>query len=95
MAVFFEKKAVSIFKQNSYDNLDEIFFQKSDEINILDALIQQNLVNSKSEGKRLIDGGGVKINDLQIKEYNFILNQSNNDQVLKMGKKKLFKIKFN
>ena len=90
-----EKKAVSIFEQNSYDNLDELIFQKSDEVNILDALIQKNLVASKSEGKRLIDGGGVKINDLQIKEYNFILNQSNNDQVLKMGKKKLFKIKFN
>ena len=90
-----EKKAVSIFEQNSYDNLDEIIFQKNDKINILDALMQKNLVASKSEGKRLIDGGGIKINDLQIKEYNYILNQSNNDQVLKMGKKKLFKIKFN
>ncbi|MGB1085793.1 MAG: S4 domain-containing protein [Alphaproteobacteria bacterium] len=53
------------------------------------------LVPSKSEAKRLIEGGGIKINDHQIKDFNFILNQSNHDDVLKIGKKKLFKIKFN
>ena len=90
-----EEKSISIFEQNSYDNLDTIIFNKNEEINILDALVQKNLVVSKSEGKRLIEGGGIKVNELQVKEHSFILNQSNHDQVLKIGKKKLFKIKFN
>ena len=90
-----EGKSISIFEQNSYDNLDTIIFNKNEEINILDALVQKNLVVSKSEGKRLIEGGGIKVNELQVKEHSFILNQSNHDQVLKIGKKKLFKIKFN
>jgi len=90
-----EEKSISIFEQNSYDNLDTIIFNKNEGINILDALVQKNLVVSKSEGKRLIEGGGIKVNELQVKEHSFILNQSNHDQVLKIGKKKLFKIKFN
>ena len=90
-----EKKAISIFEQNSYDNLDEISFSKNSKIKLIEALIENNLVSSKSEAKRLIEGGGVKINEEQIKDFNYELNQSNNEQVLKIGKKKLFKIIFN
>ena len=90
-----EKKAISIFEQNSYDNLDEIKFSKNSQIKLIEALTEKNLVSSKSEAKRLIEGGGVKINEEQIKDFNYELNQSNNEQVLKIGKKKLFKIIFN
>ncbi len=90
-----EKKAISIFEQNSYDNLDEINFSKNSQIKLIEALTEKNLVSSKSEAKRLIEGGGVKINEEQIKDFNYELNQSNNEQVLKIGKKKLFKIIFN
>ena len=83
-----EKKAISIFEQNSYDNLDEINFSKNSQIKLIEALTEKNLVSSKSEAKRLIEGGGVKINEEQIKDFNYELNQSNNEQVLKIGKKK-------
>ena len=75
--------------------LDEINFSKNSQIKLIEALTEKNLVSSKSEAKRLIEGGGVKINEEQIKDFNYELNQSNNEQVLKIGKKKLFKIIFN
>ena len=90
-----EDKAVSIFEKNSHEELDEIIFDKNQDIKILEALIIHKLVPSKSEGKRLVEGGGIRINDNQIKDFNFNLNQSNHDNVLKIGKKKLFKLKFN
>jgi len=90
-----ENKAVSIFEKKSHEDLEEIVFENNQDIKILDALITHKLVPSKSEAKRLIEGGGIKINDNQINDFNFSLNQSNHDDVLKIGKKKLFKIKFN
>ena len=54
-----------------------------------------NLVSSKSEAKRLIEGGGIKIDDSTVNDFNTVLNNKNDNQVLKIGKKKLFKLKFN
>ena len=90
-----EKKAISIFENNSDENLDEIVFDKNEDIKIIDALTRQNLVNSKSEAKRYIEGGAIKLNDQVINDFNTFLNIKNNNQVLRIGKKKLFKIKFN
>ena len=90
-----EKKAISIFENNSDENLDEIVFDKNEDIKIIDALTRQNLVNSKSEAKRYIEGGAIKLNDQVINDFNTFLNIKNNDQVLRIGKKKLFKVKFN
>ena len=90
-----EKKAISIFENNSDENLDEILLDKNLDIKILDALISHNLVSSKSEAKRLIEGGGIKIDDNTVNDFNTVLNNKNDNQVLKIGKKKLFKLKFN
>ena len=90
-----EKKAISIFENNSDENLDEIVFDKNEDIKIIDALTRHNLVNSKSEAKRYIEGGAIKLNDQVINDFNTFLNIKNNDQVLRIGKKKLFKLKFN
>ena len=90
-----EKKAISIFENNSDENLDEIVFDKNEDIKIIDVLTSQNLVNSKSEAKRYIEGGAIKLNDQVINDFNTFLNIKNNDQVLRIGKKKLFKLKFN
>lgn len=57
--------------------------------NIVDLLVDMNLVKSKGEGKRLIDGGGIKINDETIKAYDYQISESqiNNGFVLHKGKK--------
>ena len=90
-----EEKAISIFEKNMSDNIDEIDFDINSQIKIFEAITSKNLVSSKSEAKRLIEGGGIKLGDNQIKDINQTINQKDNGKILKIGKKKLFKLKFN
>ena len=90
-----EEKAISIFEKNMSDNIDEIDFDIKSQIKIFEAITSKNLVSSKSEAKRLIEGGGIKLGDDQIKDINHTITQKDNGKILKIGKKKLFKLKFN
>ena len=85
-----EEKARSIFENNSYDNIDEINFKIDSKL--IDTLTSNNTVSSKSEAKRLIEGGGLKIDDDQINNINLTIDKSYNEKILKIGKKKYFKI---
>ena len=85
-----EEKAKSIFESNSYDNIDEINFKINSKL--IDTLTSNNTVSSKSEAKRLIEGGGIKIDDDQINDTNLVIDKSYNEKILKIGKKKYFKI---
>ena len=90
-----EEKAISIFEKNMSDNIDEIDFDIKSQIKIFEAITSKNLVSSKSEAKRLIEGGGIKLGNNQIKDINHTLTQKDNGKILKIGKKKLLKLKFN
>ena len=85
-----EEKARSIFENNSYDNIDEINFKIDSKL--IDTLVSNSMVSSKSEAKRLIEGGGIKIDDDQINNINLTIDKSYNEKILKIGKKKYFKI---
>ncbi len=85
-----EEKARSIFENNSYDNIDEINFKIDSKL--IGTLTSNSLVSSKSEAKRLIEGGGIKIDDDQINDINLTIDKSYNGKILKIGKKKYFKI---
>ena len=85
-----EEKARSIFENNSYDNIDEINFKIDSKL--IDTLTSNNTVSSKSEAKRLIEGGGIKIDDDQINNINLTIDKTYNEKILKIGKKKYFKI---
>ena len=85
-----EEKARSIFENNSYDNIDEINFKIDSKL--IDTLTSNSTVSSKSEAKRLIEGGGMKIDDDQINDINLTIDKSYNEKILKIGKKKYFKI---
>ncbi len=85
-----EEKARSIFENNSYDNIDEINFKIDSKL--IDTLTSNNTVSSKSEAKRLIEGGGIKIDDDQINDINLKIDKSYDEKILKIGKKKYFKI---
>ena len=87
-----EEKARSIFENNSFDNIDEINFKIDSKL--IDTLTSNSTVSSKSEAKRLIEGGGIKIDDDQINDINLTINKSYNGKILKIGKKKYFKIIF-
>ena len=55
--------------------------------NILDVLQQLNFIQSRGEGKRLIQGGGVKIDGKKISDMNYAVNIEE-EVVLQAGKRK-------
>ena len=85
-----EEKAKSIFENNSFDKIDEISFKE--DLKLIDTLTSNNIIESKSEAKRLIEGGGIKIENNPIKDTNLIIDKSYDKKILKIGKKKYFKI---
>lgn len=59
------------------------------EENILDLLVKLNFSTSKSEAKRLIQGGGVKFEGEKISDINFLINK---EGILQAGKRNFIKI---
>jgi tyrosyl-tRNA synthetase len=88
-----EEKAISIFEKSSFEDLDEITIKNDSDKKILEVLVANKLAPSKSEAKRLIEGGAIKIDDNPINDNNFELDNRYNDKILRIGKKKLFKLK--
>lgn len=69
----------------------------NDGMDIIDLLQRSNLITTRSEGRRLIEQGGIRINDIQEKDINrkIILNDFNdsNELMIKKGKKVFHRIK--
>ena len=65
---------------------------KPGEYKVSDLVVQAKLVSSKSEARRLIDQGGVKINQKSVKDETIFLGDSN-DLILQVGKRKFARIK--
>jgi tyrosyl-tRNA synthetase len=64
-------------------------------INILDLLLKTGLVPSKGEGRRLIQQGGININDSRVDAPEFTINESHfvgNEMIIKKGKKTYHKV---
>ena len=59
-------------------------------MDLIPLLVQNNIISSKSEFKRLIVQGGVRVNQEKLNDMDFKL--SNND-VIKIGKKKFIRVK--
>ncbi|MBQ3310468.1 tyrosine--tRNA ligase [bacterium] len=64
-------------------------FTLSADKNILDLLLELNFIQSKGEGKRLIQGGGVKFDGEKVAEPAFIVNKAG---ILQAGKRKFVEI---
>ena len=74
--------------------MDVIDLSESNSLNILDVISSHNIVPSKSEVKRLITGGGIKIENDSIINHNYTFSKNDNGKILKVGKKKIFKLKY-
>ena len=59
-------------------------------INIIDAMIKAGLVSSRGEARRLIEQGGVSVDDVKITAPNYIIPLADFDKgyaIIKKGKK--------
>ena len=65
---------------------------KAGKYSIVDLLVAAKLVSSKSEARRLIAQGGVKVNQQTVGETELTIGK-NNDLILQVGKRKFAKIK--
>ena len=94
--------AEDVFEKNKFENslpsveIERHIIKKS--ISIVELFsISGSLLSSKSEARRLIRGGGAKLNNETIKDENLIIDQSfflNNDSIkLSAGKKRHINIK--
>lgn len=79
----------AVFSGNVHENMPTVIIDKS-EINILDLLVETNLCPSKSEAKRMVLQGGVKINNEKVIDENLIVKVE--DVVLQKGKKYIIKV---
>lgn len=77
-------------KKDIPDNIPEIESESNILMNLIPILVQDNIISSKSEFKRLIAQGGVRVNQEKINDMD--LKLINND-VIKIGKKKFIRVK--
>ena len=86
--------------QNSFDqvfvkrdNPENMPICKIDsDISLIDILLDNKLIPSKGEGKRLISQNAVKINGEVCDDTNFIISSSDSEYVIKVGKRRFLKV---
>lgn len=80
------------------DNVPTITLNASDlDINIMDLCVKTSFIPSKSEARRLIQQGGLTLNDEKVNDFNMLVNKSylNEDYLmLKKGKKNFLRVIF-
>ena len=72
------------------ENLDE--YKLNEPLKITDLMHMSKLVSSKTEAKRLIEGGGVKLKSERIDDPNFLVTTDYKNSVLQIGKRKFVRI---
>lgn len=89
-----EETARKTFEEGATgDNLP--IFEAVGDISIIDALIGLNFVASKKEARRLIEGGGARINGEAVADENALISITSDDVKLSAGKKKHGILRFN
>ena len=71
---------------------DMPIFELSEDKSIVDIISEAGLLQSKSEARRMIKQGAVKLNDEKILDIQAMLAFSNNEHILKVGKRRFLKI---
>ncbi|MBU0727109.1 tyrosine--tRNA ligase, partial [Patescibacteria group bacterium] len=85
-----EEEFANVFKKGGMpDDMPE--FKINGERNIVDLLELCKLVETRSEAKRLIQQGGVKINDKKVDDPNEVIHLEK-DMVVQVGKRRFAKI---
>jgi tyrosyl-tRNA synthetase len=74
------------------DDVEEIVIEESS-IGLLDALLKAKATSTKSEARRLIEQGGVTMNDEKLTDPRLVLQLDSGEKVLKVGKRKFFRLK--
>ena len=75
------------------DNPDSMQDRKIDsDIGLLELLTEEGLIASKGEGKRLLSQNAIKINGQVCNDINFVISPSEEELVIKVGKRRFLKV---
>ena len=73
------------------DEMEEIFID-SEPKRLVDLLYEKRILPSKSEVKRLIAQGGIKVNDDRINDINFVLKPEDGI-IIRIGKRRFYRLR--
>jgi tyrosyl-tRNA synthetase len=62
------------------------------ETTIVDLLRDAGLVRSKSEGRRLVQQGGVRLDGKQVEDITLVISPRDNEQIVQAGKRKFLRV---
>lgn len=85
--VFFQKV---VQNKETPDYLEQIVLYRKN-MNLVEFLTTNKLIESKSKARRLIEGGGVEVNNKKITDFASIIS-FNNGTILKIGKRNYYQI---
>ncbi|OIO18415.1 MAG: tyrosine--tRNA ligase [Candidatus Magasanikbacteria bacterium CG1_02_32_51] len=74
----------------SKDKPDEIAELKPQSYNIIEVLVESGLCSGKSDARRAIEQGGVKVNDKKVSDFDF---ETKSEDVIQKGKRFFVKVK--
>ena len=87
---------------NAEQQFDQLFIKKgvpddipeftlSESMRLIDIMVSNNMVSSNGEGKRMVQQGAVKIDDMKVDDA-FILVDPGEEKIIKVGKRRFLKI---
>lgn len=80
--------AQKTFEQGQTGGNLPVFETEDEQISILNALVSIGFCGSKGEAKRMVAGGGARIDGKQIKDASFVISLSDEGRKISAGKKK-------
>lgn len=86
------KRFEDIFVKKAIPSEDQIPKLQTTPDSLVNILVETGMVNSKSEARRSIIAGAVKVDTVKINDINFLMNESS---ILQLGKKKIIKVMIN
>ncbi len=81
----------NIFSNANFENMPKIELKIENDINIVDLLFDAKLFASKGEARRMIEQGGITVDDEKITDFKKILSKKD-EYIIKKGKKTYLKI---
>ncbi|MFA5948379.1 MAG: tyrosine--tRNA ligase [Candidatus Gracilibacteria bacterium] len=86
-----EKEFIEIFSNKGIPEDIEIKKIKESKLNIIDLLVQTNLLTSKTESRKMIEQGAVKIDNEKIQSFELEIDLTK-EKLIQIGKRKFLKV---
>ena len=87
-----QKSAEEIFAGQSSENMPSVEVADAVGKKLIDVLTAAKILESKSEGRRLIAQNGLTLNDEKISDVDYVLEAKDFPAVIRKGKKKFYKV---